>query len=54
MVTYYDELKNGAGRAEAMRRVQLNIILGGKKNRHPYFWASFIPIGEWANLGGKR
>jgi CHAT domain-containing protein len=21
---------------------------------HPYFWASFIQSGEWANIDGKR
>jgi CHAT domain-containing protein len=21
---------------------------------HPYYWASFIQSGEWANLAGKR
>ncbi|MGH9799146.1 MAG: CHAT domain-containing protein, partial [Blastocatellia bacterium] len=28
---------------------------GVKKDRsHPYYWASFIQSGEWANLDGKR
>jgi CHAT domain-containing protein len=25
-----------------------------KDFRHPYYWASFIPSGEWGNLDGKR
>jgi CHAT domain-containing protein len=22
--------------------------------QHPFYWASFIQSGEWANLDGKR
>ena len=39
--------------AEALRQVQLE-MLRGKANRHPRFWASFVTIGEWANLKGER
>ncbi|KAF0249801.1 MAG: hypothetical protein FD167_792, partial [bacterium] len=24
------------------------------KRQHPYYWASFIQSGEWANLDGNR
>ena len=40
-------------RAEALRRVQLQ-MLRNPKRQHPYYWASFIQSGEWANLDGKR
>ncbi len=53
MVEYYQRLKTGAGRAAALRTVQLK-MLKDPKRRHPFFWASFIQSGEWANLDGKR
>ncbi|HEY3132262.1 MAG TPA: CHAT domain-containing tetratricopeptide repeat protein [Acidobacteriota bacterium] len=53
MVAYYKGLKQGQGRGEALRQVQLN--MSKRKNRqHPFYWASFIQSGEWANLEGKR
>ena len=53
MVSYYGRLKQGQGRGEALRRVQLE-MLKKVNRRHPYYWASFIQSGEWANLEGKR
>jgi CHAT domain-containing protein len=53
MVAYYERLRAGKGRGEALRHVQLN-MLGSKTRKHPFFWASFIQSGEWANLRGKR
>src|SRR6266540_3964424 len=53
MVAYYGRLKQGQGRGEALRRVQLE-MLKNMNRRHPYYWASFIQSGEWANLEGKR
>ena len=53
MVGYYRALIRGQGRDEALRQVQLQ-ILRGKSRAHPYYWASFIQSGEWANLEGKR
>jgi CHAT domain-containing protein len=53
MVAYYGRLKQGEGRGEALRRVQLE-MLKNVNRRHPYYWASFIQSGEWANLEGKR
>jgi CHAT domain-containing protein/tetratricopeptide (TPR) repeat protein len=53
MTNYYRNLKNGLGRGEALRQVKLQLIK--KPNRkHPFYWASFIQAGEWANLDGKR
>ncbi|HKX31736.1 MAG TPA: CHAT domain-containing tetratricopeptide repeat protein [Blastocatellia bacterium] len=52
MVDYYGGLKQGQGRGEALRRVQLQ-MLKNPKRRHPYYWASFIQSGEWAPLGKK-
>jgi CHAT domain-containing protein len=65
MVSWYEQMKDGIGRAEALRRVQL-AALGGRDlpgigeslstrgmekvgalgSRHPYYWASFILVGE--------
>jgi CHAT domain-containing protein/Tfp pilus assembly protein PilF len=53
MVDYYKGLIRGHGRGEALREVQL-LMLHGKSRSHPYYWASFIQSGEWANLEGKR
>ncbi|HKA16685.1 MAG TPA: CHAT domain-containing protein, partial [Blastocatellia bacterium] len=53
MVRYYEALRSGAGRSEALRMVQLR-MLKDPKLQHPFYWASFIQSGEWANLEGKR
>jgi CHAT domain-containing protein/Tfp pilus assembly protein PilF len=53
MIEYYKALKRGEGRAEALRQVQLR-MLKRKDRAHPFYWASFIQSGEWANLDGKR
>jgi CHAT domain-containing protein/Tfp pilus assembly protein PilF len=50
MADYYlNLLKKGAGRADALRQVQLS-MLANKETRHPYFWAGFIESGAWANI----
>jgi CHAT domain-containing protein len=53
MISYYKDLVNAHGRGEALRRAQLQ-MLQSRSHRHPYYWASFIQTGEWANLDGKR
>jgi CHAT domain-containing protein len=53
MTTYYTGLKQGLGRGEALRRAQL-AMLTRKNRQHPFYWASFIQSGEWANLDGRR
>jgi CHAT domain-containing protein len=53
MIEYYKGLKQGQGRGEALRRVQL-AMLRRKDREHPFYWASFIQAGEWADLNGKR
>jgi CHAT domain-containing protein len=50
---YYRALMQGAGRGEALRQTQLQ-MLRGRADHHPYYWAGFIQTGEWANLAGKR
>jgi CHAT domain-containing protein len=53
MTAYYEGLKTGMGRGEALRQVQLS-MLERKGREHPFYWASFIQAGEWANLEGRR
>ncbi len=53
MIDYYKALKAGQGRGDGLRQVQLK-MLANNKFSHPYFWASFIQSGEWANLNNKR
>jgi CHAT domain-containing protein/tetratricopeptide (TPR) repeat protein len=53
MTGYYSGLKKGLGRGEALRQAQLT-MLKRKGRQHPFYWASFIQSGEWANLDGKR
>ncbi len=53
MRAYYTRLKRGEGRGEALRQVKLE-ILRQPGAQHPFYWASFIQSGEWANLDGKR
>ena len=53
MTGYYKGLKQGQGRGEALRQIQLE-MLKRKERRHPFYWASFIQSGEWANLDGQR
>lgn len=53
MTSYYTGLKSGLGRGEALRQAQL-AMMQRKGREHPFYWASFIQSGEWANLDGKR
>ncbi|BAZ54048.1 peptidase-like protein [Nostoc sp. NIES-4103] len=52
MVKYYQKLKAGKGRHEALREVQLE-FLSNPKYQHPFYWASFVPSGDWTALSGK-
>ena len=53
MAEYYKRLKAWEGRSEALRNTQLK-MLKDPRRRHPFYWASFIQSGEWANLAGTR
>ena len=52
MTGYYTGLKNGLGRGEALRQVQLS-LLKSRDTHHPFYWASFIEAGNWKSLDGK-
>jgi CHAT domain-containing protein len=53
MIGYYKALQQGQGRSEALRQAQLQLLQKSDR-QHPFYWASFIQSGEWANLAGKR
>jgi CHAT domain-containing protein len=53
MTSYYQNLKQGMGRGESLRQVQLD-LLKHNAQLHPFYWANFIQSGEWASLDGKR
>jgi CHAT domain-containing protein/Tfp pilus assembly protein PilF len=53
MTSYYQNLKAGLGRGEALRQVQLDMLKRNPK-LHPFYWANFIQAGDWANFDGKR
>jgi CHAT domain-containing protein len=46
---YYGELKQCTGRAEALRQVQLR-MMHQAGTAHPFYWAAFIPAGDWRPL----
>ena len=52
MVNYYQRLKAGEGRREALHQIQRDWLEGkkGDKYQHPYYWASFIPSGDWTPM----
>ena len=49
MVNYYQRLKNNVGRSEALRQTQLE-MLQKPESQHPYYWAAFIPSGDWTAM----
>ena len=49
MVDYYTRLQAGEGRGEALRNAQLNMLKSTDRS-HPYYWASFIQLGDWRKL----
>ena len=51
MVEYYQKIKAGKGRHEALREVQLEFLNSNTEYNHPYYWASFIPSGNWKKMG---
>jgi len=43
MADYYRSLRDGAGRAAALRSAQLSLR---ERFSHPYYWAPFVIIGQ--------
>jgi CHAT domain-containing protein/Tfp pilus assembly protein PilF len=53
MAGFYRALLSGAGRAEALRAVQLEMLSSGRR-KHPAYWAGFIISGDWRPLRPAR
>jgi len=53
MVDYYTRLLKGEGRSEALRNAQL-AMMKSKDRAHPYYWAAFVPIGNWTPLAKSK
>jgi CHAT domain-containing protein len=49
MVNFYKRLLKGEGRSAALRHAQQE-MLANKELSHPYYWASFVPFGNWTPL----
>jgi tetratricopeptide (TPR) repeat protein len=49
MINYYTRLKKGGGRSVALHQAQRD-MLKSEKYSHPYYWAAFIPSGDWRPL----
>lgn len=43
---FYEGLKNGLPKAEALRQAKLS-LLSNPKYSHPYYWAAFVLVGAW-------
>ena len=45
--SYYKNLKSNQGRSQALKTIQLDLL---KKYGYPYYWAAFIPSGNWSAI----
>jgi len=52
MTGYYENLKQGIGRSDSLRQVQLG-MLKKTATSHPFYWASFIESGDWTPLAAR-
>lgn len=46
MINFYDGLKKGLTKAEALRRAQVALLNKGDFHIHPFFWAPYVMIGN--------
>ena len=58
MVNFYQQLQSKQptskpNKAFSLREASLK-LMKDQRYRHPFYWASFIQAGEWADLDGKR
>jgi CHAT domain-containing protein len=49
MIKYYQRLLQNQGRSEAWHQTQLE-MLNSQQYQHPYFWAAFVPVGDWTAM----
>jgi CHAT domain-containing protein len=52
MINYYTRLKANEGRSIALHNAQRD-MLKSKDYSHPYYWAAFIPSGDWRPMNSK-
>ena len=45
--SYYQNLKANQGRSQSLKTIQLDLL---KKYGYPYYWAAFIPSGNWSAM----
>ncbi|CAN1213411.1 hypothetical protein TUMEXPCC7403_24610 [Tumidithrix helvetica PCC 7403] len=45
--SYYKNLKASQGRSQSLKTIQLDLL---KKYQFPYYWAAFIPSGNWTAI----
>ena len=46
MKIFYQNLRRGLSKDEALRQAKLRLLHGKQQNwHHPYFWASFVLVG---------
>lgn len=50
MTAFWTEVRQGTPKAEALRRAQLK-LLQDRKTRHPFSWAPFVLLGDFASVG---
>ena len=53
MVDYYQRLLKGEGRSGALRASQ-KAMIASQDRWHPFYWAAFVPIGNWAPLSAPH
>ena len=53
MLDYYQRLLKGESRSGALRESQKAMMVNPAR-QHPYYWAAFIPIGNWEPLNTER
>jgi len=46
MTQFYQNVKGGVSKAEALRKAQLS-MLADSRYAHPFFWAPFVLSGDW-------
>jgi CHAT domain-containing protein len=49
MTQYYQNLQAGQGRHAALKAAQL-ALRQNPNTQHPYYWAAFLPSGNWTPL----
>lgn len=48
---FYEELKKGTNKAEALRLAQLE-LLNDPEYSHPVYWAPYVLVNDWRGFGG--